>query len=252
MCCSGVFGDVLSETRPTLDGRVILTKRLGPQVVVNQRLIKQCDKMATNGIVHKIDKLLPEALNRYVTRHLRHNGRLSWHMHFGGDNFGRRLEDIVQNMLEGMFGVRRSRMRQGEGAVSRSDAANPQDDGTEGSSTRNAYRDWPDAPRRRQMARQPERMWDNWRQSGTRGKMGRGSKSEDDGLGAGEQQQWSSDDPNAGAAGLASSSYHGHHGHRWPYGRGHYWPYPRRDYWPDSSRDYWPPYIRDYWHDWHD
>ena len=249
ICCSGVFGDVLSETRPTLDGRVILTNRRGSQVVVNQVPIKHCDKMATNGIVHKIDKVLPEAVNRYVTRHLRHNGRLNWHMHFGGDDFGRRLEDYVQNMLESMFGFQRSRIRRDQN----DDTRVKDEDDPEAKSTRNGYPDWPDARRRRKMARQPERMWDNWRQSGKRNRNA-GSGSRKDDVSSRDRDQWRSDDPSAGetpGSSSVSNQWSLHHGHGWPVrARGYYWPHHGRHHWPGAPTNTWPPYRRDYWYDW--
>jgi len=104
VCCSGMFDDILSETRATLDGSVVLTGRRGDQPIVNQVPIAKCDVMANNGIVHVIERVLPESINKYVTRHMRHRTNMDWHMHHSGDSFGRGLEDYVMNILDEWFG----------------------------------------------------------------------------------------------------------------------------------------------------
>ncbi len=67
VCCSGVFEDqfLWHQREPTLDGNVVATRRHGNEVSVNGVAIETCDLSATNGLVHAVDRVLPEALHLY-------------------------------------------------------------------------------------------------------------------------------------------------------------------------------------------
>ena len=81
VCCSDVGQPmtVLSGllNQPTLEGSVVIMNEYAGSVKVNGQRIVECDIIATNGIVHAIDSMLMEAVNKYVRPNMRKpRGRL--------------------------------------------------------------------------------------------------------------------------------------------------------------------------------
>lgn len=67
LCCAGIFESsrMFSPNELMMDGsRVVLSKQDGV-IKVNNVPVKSCDHTATNGVVHAIDSIMPNALKKY-------------------------------------------------------------------------------------------------------------------------------------------------------------------------------------------
>ena len=95
LCCSGIFEGPFfwKQKSKALDGSwVKMGRQHGQRINVDRNTpIVECDKTATNGIIHVIEKVLPSAAHKYF--------RHRW-----GDNHRRgHVADTLRNMAHGIM-----------------------------------------------------------------------------------------------------------------------------------------------------